>query len=297
MSKHLHINVVTANGVSSSNRGENENGTLSTLQKLVWKGNSHTTISAEAIRYAMRESWFDSKHKTNRPMSIDKWADPEFKKPERYIDDDVLGFMHPSAKDDSKVRTGPFQCSKAVSLCPWTGEVSHNFASPSSQHNKGITKKTKEGTDRNVSNHCRPYQAEFHTTRYQYFLTLTPQNLLADQYKRTKIVVDTLCELSGVGGNQGRFRYDFGPEIIVLRWTDDPSPRIGFCFETDNEGKIHAPDLLLKVESGDVVSKDVVLGYSTHDLGVEDLGKSVKVIKGIKEAASLMLARIKEDLS
>ena len=50
MSLHLFGSVLTAHGVAANNRGENE-GNISALQKLLWKGKVHTTVSSEAIRW------------------------------------------------------------------------------------------------------------------------------------------------------------------------------------------------------------------------------------------------------
>ena len=47
MSIHIFGAVLTANGVAANNRGESE-GNISTLQKLLWQGQVHTTVSAEA---------------------------------------------------------------------------------------------------------------------------------------------------------------------------------------------------------------------------------------------------------
>ena len=44
MSKHLFGLVVTPHGTAANNRGENE-GNIATLQKLLWNGEVHTTIS------------------------------------------------------------------------------------------------------------------------------------------------------------------------------------------------------------------------------------------------------------
>ena len=51
MSKHLFGLVVTPYGTAANNRGENE-GNITTLQKILWKNEVHTTVSAEAIRWA-----------------------------------------------------------------------------------------------------------------------------------------------------------------------------------------------------------------------------------------------------
>lgn len=106
MSKHLHGLIVTPYGVAANNRGENE-GNITTLQKLLWKGEVHTTVSAEAIRWALRYYWEKSGNAVNRQWDEEKydhnwrdqtWApwtskDEEVRKHPTFIDDDVLGFM------------------------------------------------------------------------------------------------------------------------------------------------------------------------------------------------------------
>ena len=53
MSLHVFANIVTPYGTAANNRGETE-GNVTTLQKLIWMGVPHTSISAEAIRFALR---------------------------------------------------------------------------------------------------------------------------------------------------------------------------------------------------------------------------------------------------
>ncbi|MGF1987472.1 MAG: hypothetical protein RMY62_006375 [Nostoc sp. ZfuVER08] len=92
---HLFGNILTDYGVSANNRGENE-GNISRLQKIMWKGNAHTTISAEAIRWALRYYWQNQGYRVNRywdnDISDQRWQNPNFDTV-NFIDDDVLGFM------------------------------------------------------------------------------------------------------------------------------------------------------------------------------------------------------------
>ena len=106
MSKHLHGMIVTPYGVAANNRGENE-GNITTLQKLLWKGEVHTTVSAEAIRWALRYFWEKAGNAVNRQWDEEKydhnWQDQtwapwtskneEVRKQPTFIDDDVMGFM------------------------------------------------------------------------------------------------------------------------------------------------------------------------------------------------------------
>ena len=108
MTWHLHGSILTCHGTAANNRGENA-GNITQLQKLLWKGSVHTTVSAEAIRWALRYWWqLHSREKpelqTNRQWDDqtdnNKWQDEKWKgwaekDGKTYIDDDVLGFRRP----------------------------------------------------------------------------------------------------------------------------------------------------------------------------------------------------------
>ena len=53
MTLHCFANIITPYGTAANNRGENQ-GNATTLQKLLWQGRTHSTVSAEAIRFALR---------------------------------------------------------------------------------------------------------------------------------------------------------------------------------------------------------------------------------------------------
>src|SRR5437773_1302606 len=106
MSRHLFGLIVTPYGAAANNRGENE-GNITTLQKLLWKGDVHTTVSAEAIRWALRYFWEKNGSDVNRQWNEEKydhqwrdqtWApwtstDETVREHPTFIDDDVMGFM------------------------------------------------------------------------------------------------------------------------------------------------------------------------------------------------------------
>src|SRR5438876_8256818 len=104
MSLHVFANFVTPFGTAANNRAETE-GNITTLQKLLWMGQTHSTISAEAIRFALRRRLARmEKQGTNRTWNEDmrrnewqsgpevdaefaRWADKSYV---GYIDDDLL---------------------------------------------------------------------------------------------------------------------------------------------------------------------------------------------------------------
>jgi CRISPR-associated protein Cst2 len=343
MTKHLFGLIVTPYGVAANNRGENE-GNMTTLQKILWKGEVHTTVSAEAIRWAVRYHWQRKGVPVNRMWSEEKsdhdwqdrawlsWTDPDGagKGKPLYIDDDVLGFMDTEAastegsddldekrrradelgaglsamapaerrsekgrglrqeqkalndeirqagKGKATKRRGALEVTRAISLTPFAGDITFNAKSG---------KKTSTSL----------YGTEVHATRYQYAFAITPEALR--QRERVLDVVDAFVNLAEVGGNQSRFLYDFSPEAVVFRWTDDFAPRILYGFATDEAGgALTIPNVMKKVETGDLEPGELV---AAGPIGLPATGGSdggLRLHAGVRAAAEEVKARMRADL-
>jgi CRISPR-associated protein Cst2 len=349
MSKHLFALIVTPYGPAANNRGENE-GNITTLQKLLWKGDVHTTVSAEAIRWALRYYWEKNGDEVNRQWNEEKydhqWRDPswspwtsnndEARNQPTYIDDDVMGFMLAEAastdgsdvvdtlkedkkkaeatlkamsKDEKKSeegkslqqqvselkakidalskgktdkRRGALEVTRAISLSPFAGDITFN---------------AKSGKKTNTS----LYGTEVHATRYQYGIALTPEQLRAPA--RALKVIDAVVCLTDVGGNHSRFLFDFSPESIVFRWTDDFAPRLLYGFEMNDKGNVAFPVLLQKITDGDIDANELFIGGSiVHSLDESAqqtlIGATISNggTKGVKAAAEAVKQAIKKDL-
>lgn len=284
MSLHVFANFVTPFGTSANNRAETE-GNITTLQKLVWMGTTHTTVSAEAIRFALRRRLGSADQRgTNRKWDEDDrnntWQDWTFKgwaskNGETYIDDDLLGFMTAEAAKEegeagsANVRRAVLEVTRAVSLTPWTGDVTFNAATP------GATPSASKGEKRDKN--PVPYGTEVHATRYQYGIALTPERLR--DKSRAARAIEALCNLGTVAGNHGRFLFDFSPDAIVIRITSDPAPRLLYCFDTPDDGRtVTAPRLEARVAAGDIDATElIVAGVKVDGIAAE---------KGVKAACA-----------
>ncbi len=284
MTMHLFGTVLTPQAVAHNNRGESE-GTVSTLQKVIRNGDLYSTVSGEAIRYGMREGWLaDPQLQLNRKVAHNEsiWADKEFNEPAEFIDNDVLGYMH--AKKETISRRGILEISRAVSTTPWPGTVSAHFASPGS--NPAV-----------AADNPIPYQCEVHDTRYQYTFALTPDALLKDKKTRTEKTLLAIQNLRRPAGNHARFLFDFAPDAVVLRWTPDPAPRLMFCFEQAENGRLSLAKLVARVRGGDIDPKELVIGTSESIDGLGQLRElGVKVHDGVKKAFADILARVGRDI-
>jgi CRISPR-associated protein Cst2 len=305
--------IVTHHGTAANNRAETE-GNITTLQKLLWFGRVHSSVSAEAIRFAVRRRLAEHEP-TNRRwdenLRTNVWADHTFeswaaKDGKPFIDDDLLGFMSaeaakeenspesatgdedetggkakkPRAKGTTKVRRAVLEITRAISLAPYGGDVTFNAASP------GATPSAqKKGTN------PVPYGTEVHATRYQYGFALTPGALRKPE--RAAIAIQALCALGEVAGNHGRFLYDFSPESVIFRVTHDPAPRLLYVFEGPGQ-QVDAPALLGRVRSGDLPGKELIIGgaFSQSPMATEIAALGATLEPGVRNAARLVCERI-----
>ena len=273
MSTHVFGGIITANGIAANNRGENE-GNITTLQKVLWNDQVHTTVSSEAIRWAIRYYWQTTGQEVNRVWNDEtedhEWRDDHFstwsqKGKKTFIDDDVLGFMlaegakkeggSGKGKGTTEKRRGVLEIARAVSTTPFAGDLTFNAKSGE----KGRTSL---------------YGAEVHATRYQFGFAFTPERL--KDKSRAPHVLDALANLGEVAGNHSRFLFDFSPESVVLRVTDDPAPRILYCFTQNDDGSISAEDLVRRVNAGDIDASELFIG------GPLAANEEIKRLKGIQ---------------
>ncbi len=196
MTFHLYGNILTFYGVAANNRGDNE-GNITTLQKLLWKGETHSMVSAEAIRWAIRYYWQKADHPINRVWNDDlpndenpHWQDPNFN-PMDFIDDDLLGFFEAeSAKKTTKNESDQQQQENTDNLEPQTkgkrkkkpkpkgsvtdrrGRLDITRAISTIPYDGKVTFSSKSGKKGRTS----IYGTEFHGTRYQFRLGITPES-------------------------------------------------------------------------------------------------------------------------
>ncbi|HKZ79845.1 MAG TPA: type I-B CRISPR-associated protein Cas7/Cst2/DevR [Pyrinomonadaceae bacterium] len=290
---YLYGTVLTSGEqVAANNRGDTLGGNTTTLQKIFLGEDVHTTVSAEAIRFALRYRFqlqglnvnrkyiydrgkYELRYNTEADEKREYWKVEQDEKTlkyisksngEVYIDDDIMGFMvakrgqeeKEDAEKGAKIWSSPLAIGRAISLRPYRGELSFNCVSG---------KKTK--------GELSLYNAEMHTTEYQYFFGLNLNNVIDPDH--VDPLLDAILDPPPVAGNHARFAYDFSPDSIVLRVTNAHSSRIQNCFEVDaDNGSFSVTKLVDRVRRGDIPTEGLIVGGeladSANGLTLEELG-------------------------
>ncbi|HEX8494404.1 MAG TPA: DevR family CRISPR-associated autoregulator [Pyrinomonadaceae bacterium] len=311
---YLYGTVLTSEAVAANNRGDNI-GNTTTLQKVFHQDDLHTSVSAEAIRFALRYRFQLEGLDLNRTYDPDAgklnyedekrttW-NPEGKV---FIDDDLMGFMDaaaaqqereeedaaviegdgeqkapakgakkPKAKGKTTRRISPLAIGRAVSLRPYRGEISFNAVSGEKAKGK-----------------LSLYNAEMHTTEYQYSFGVN----LGDVINKAHIghLIDAIIDPPSVAGNHARFAYDFSPASIILRVTNAHSSKIQNCFEHNETTRGYTVERLIqRIESGDIPADELIVGGEIAETpeGNELKKLGVTVFPGVKTAAQEARQRI-----
>ncbi len=197
--------------------------------------------------------------------------------PQEYIDDDVMGFMvTEAAKKNQKgtinARQGALGTNRAISLTPYDGTTFNYYNS---------------GEKDKLSIHS----TNVHNTCYQYCFALDSKHLINPS--RILNVIDAFISLSQVGGHINDSLFDFSPESMVLRWTNDNCPRFLYCFEQDENQEVIALKLIEQVEAEDIKPEELWIG---GEVTKRLIFENAHIFRGIKKTAENLKVKITEDL-
>ncbi len=138
---YLYGTILTAEAVAANNRGDNI-GNTTTLQKVFVGDDLHTSVSAEAIRFALRYRFQLQGEPVDRSFNVETGATryrkdgnvPSWDREAPYIDDDLMGFMDAKAaqvEQESEGSIDEAESSDTVTkseLAPWPSVALSRFA-------------------------------------------------------------------------------------------------------------------------------------------------------------------------
>jgi len=322
---YLYGTILTGEAVAANNRGDNL-GNTTTLQKVFVGDDLHTSVSAEAIRFALRFRFQLEGLGVNRTYDSDKgvlkFADEKHilwdgTKTNNFIDDDLMGFMlaeaaksEAEAEVETEAEPPPDRPDEARKGGP--KKPREERAAPKKPKGKTTKRQSPLAVGRAVS--LRPYRgeisfncvsgakeegalslyaAEMHTTEYQYTFGLN----MHDVVDKANIghLMDAVVDPPPVAGNHSRFAYDFSPSSVIFRLTSCHSPKIQNCFEHDEETRSYSLNRLIqRVKCCDVPASELIVGGLVADT---EFGKQLReagatILSGVLQAANEVKQRI-----
>lgn len=326
---YLYGTILTAEAVAANNRGDNI-GSTTTLQKVFVGDDLHTSVSAEAIRFALRHRFQLEGHPVDRTYDVETGATryrmngnvPTWSRESPYIDNDLMGFMDAKAaqqeqeqeeasdiegteapEPDKRLKKG--EKAPAEGKTTQTGKRSRKPGTTTRRTSplavgRGVSLRPYRGE---ISFNCNSrekvkgglslYSAEMHTTEYQYSFGLN----LGDVVAKVNIahLIDAVVDPPGVAGNHSRFAYDFSPASVVFRVTEAHSSRIQNCFDHDEETRGYSLGRLIhRIEAGDIPASELIAGglMSKTEWGAKLKALGVSVHDGVLSAAREAKSRI-----
>jgi CRISPR-associated protein Cst2 len=230
-SKCLTLTYLTRASYASLNGADKEADNISSIKKIRMNdGNEYPYKSSQAIRRDLREQlavlgWELSEAALAKQK---KGAAYTLGEPEKYIDDDLFGFM--IADKATKKRTGPVRVSPLISLEPYRGEL--DFAT----NYMGV----KAGGNPNI------FETEIHAGVYRGTILIELDRIgvtdanykldlpSAEKKKRVASLLDAIQNLWGIG-RQSRFLADITPKFICAGLLKAKNPIFLECIKVKND--------------------------------------------------------------
>jgi len=216
VAKALTITYLTPVSFASLNGSDKEADNISNIKKITRETEQFPYVSAQAIRRALRDQLAVMGKTLSEGVaaSIKKGAATTQQEPEKYIDDDLFGYMgteeaNESKKGSSTKRTSPIRVSPLVSLHKYEGDL--DFAT----NFMGV----EAGGDPNI------FETEIHSGLYRGTILIELDRVgCGDGFKeelknveKASRVKDFLAAFKNLwtSGRQTRFLADISPKFIA----------------------------------------------------------------------------------
>lgn len=281
--KAITITYLTKATYASLNGSDKEVDNISSIKKIrKYDGKEYPYCSSQSVRRALREQLGVMGYELSEGVAGDKEKGAATTKcqPQKYIDDDLFGFMN--ASKNTIKRTSPVRVSPLVALDPYLGELDFgtNYMSLSTGGNPNI------------------FETEIHSGHYvgtilieldrigeksageNYELKLTNE----EKAERVIALIDAVQNLWTIG-RQSRFLTDMSPKFIVASLMKVKNPIFMECIHIDEKNKIISEELIyntVKDFSNQII--DYVIGerkgfFGCDTFSFKPLGESFNILR------------------
>ncbi|MBU5312827.1 type I-B CRISPR-associated protein Cas7/Cst2/DevR [Tissierella carlieri] len=235
--KSLTITYLTKATYASLNGSDKEVDNISSIKKIRKNdGKEYPYCSSQAVRRALKEQLAVMEFELSEGVAGEKEKGAATTKcdPQKYIDDDLFGFMNASA--NTVKRTSPVRVSPLVAITPYLGELDFatNYMSVSSGGNPNI------------------FETEIHSGYYCGTVLIELDRIgeksIGDKYelglnneekaKRVLALIDAIQNLWTIG-RQSRFLSDISPKLVCASLMTVKNPIFMESIRIDDEDNIN----------------------------------------------------------
>lgn len=280
--KCLTITYLTKGSYSSLNGSDKEADNISSIKKIqMYDGKEYPYCSSQAVRRALREQLANLGFELSEGVAgaQEKGAATTKCEPQKYIDDDLFGFM--KADKDTIKRTSPVRVTPLIALNSYQGDLDFgtNYMS------------LVQGGNPNI------FETEIHSGLYRGSILVELDRVgnksLGDKYelslsgeekiKRVKALINAIQNLWTVG-RQSRFLTDMSPKVVYAALLKVKNPIFLESLVMDEH---NTPSYTLAhntVEDFQEVILDYVLGerkgfFAKDNNNIKPLGEAFTCIK------------------
>ena len=299
MKQNINIEAMTAKGLSSTCRGEN-NTNVNPVQKVTINsdGDRAVIISANSIRSTMREVLTSicgrTDATTTHGISVNRsrvrggesslavtYKGTESGKihdPQQYVDD-LLGYLE--IEDGRKEqRDSVFGINGAISLELFKNDrFMHQSPAPAHLQNK---KDKKDNKNQMLFSEEAIYSA------FRYHMQINT-SALKDITKRSvmlRLFLQCVYELGHVGGNRARYYMEMQPLNVIIRTTDLATSNIPvFTSENDWEGIVDAI-IEKRVDASEIIIAGPLFQQIPSDIRADLVKEGTKIYDNVYDAMS-----------
>lgn len=245
--KALTITYLTKATYASLNGSDKEVDNISSIKKIRKNdGREYPYCSSQAVRRALREQLAVMGFELSEGVAGEKEKGAATTKcePQKYIDDDLFGFMN--ASKDTVKRTSPVRVSPLVAITPYLGELDFatNYMSVSAGGNPNI------------------FETEIHSGYYCGTILIeldrVGEKSVGDKYelsssneekaKRAIALIDAIQNLWTIG-RQSRFLSDISPKLVCASLMTVKNPIFMESIRIDDQDNVNVD--LIKNTIGD----------------------------------------------
>lgn len=280
--KALTITYLTKASYASLNGSDKEVDNISSIKKIRKNdGKEYPYCSSQAIRRALREQLAVMGFELSEGVASEKEKGAATTKcdPQKYIDDDLFGFMN--AASQTIKRTSPVRVSPLISLTPYLGEL--DYATNYMSVGVGGTPNIFE-TEIHSGYYCGTILIELDRVGEKspgdlYELKLTNE----EKAKRVLAILDAIQNLWSVG-RQSRFLSDISPKLVCAALMKVKNPIFMESIRIDDNDYINKELIINTLKDFENQIVDWVIGERKGFFGrdteeFESLGKSFELIR------------------